>query len=706
MEDVASNTWAEALLWHLWQSTAFAGGVWLLTLMLRGNAARIRYRLWLMASLKFILPFSLLIMLGTRGASLAHFNHAQPRIATVVEGVAQPWLQVWMGGTANLAGAGAARSEAAKHANWLPLALPAAWAVGTLLLLGWWLKNWLALRALVRRGEPLTLADGTRALLIAENVEPGIVGIARPVLVLPRGIAERLSAEQLDAVIAHELSHMRRRDNLTAAVHMAVEAAFWFHPLVWWLGSRLVEERERACDEAVLEATRQPVAYAEGILNVCKFYVETPLRCVSEMTGSELKQRIARILSGKAARKLDLRRKALLTAAGVVTLAMPLMLGAARAARAAEGGPAQAASLSPAEKGGIAGTWQGTAELPNGRDSRFVLKITKDDKGALSATMYALDQMVGPPISGASVLFDGKTLHFVNNFPGLTYEGKMSVDGNSMSGTATQNGTFALVLECATPDTEWALPAPPPRLPAMAADAHPTFEVATIKPTAPGTQSFMFRIGGANLDVTNQTLNDLIKFAWQIQDKQIAGGPGWMATERWDIEAKPDTPGLPSNAQVREMLQKLLAERFALKAHEEKREMAAYVLTVGKDGPKLTKSADPLGMTGFTMGPLGVMHAGSASMEALAHILQSGILDRPVLDETGLSGQWDFTLKWAPDETQFVGMPVRVPSPGDEANALPPLFTAIQEQLGLKLAAEKADVPVVVIDHVEHPSVN
>jgi uncharacterized protein (TIGR03435 family) len=179
-----------------------------------------------------------------------------------------------------------------------------------------------------------------------------------------------------------------------------------------------------------------------------------------------------------------------------------------------------------------------------------------------------------------------------------------------------------------------------------------------------------------------------------------------LGTDRWDIEAKPDTPGQPSGEQMREMVQKLLAERFSLKVHEEKRMIPAYILTVGKDGPKLTKSANSAGLTGFTMGPLGVMHAGSATTGDLARILQNGILDRPVLDQTGLDGRWDFTLKWTPDESQFVGMPVAVPPSGDDANAPPPLFTAIQEQLGLRLEAQKADVPVLVIDHVDHPSAN
>jgi uncharacterized protein (TIGR03435 family) len=708
MSSAAWGSWMVPLLRHLWQSTVFAGGVWALALALRRNGAWLRYRLWMIASVKFLLPLSLLIAAGARLASLLPIERTQPRIATVVEGVSQPWLQAWPADAkTDFAVIGTAATAANPATNWLPVLLVGLWAAGTLLLLGRWTKSWLELRALVRRGEPMTLADGTPALLVAESVEPGIVGILRPVLVLPRGIAERLSAEQLEAVVAHELSHLRRRDNLTAALHMAVEAMFWFHPLVWWLGTRLVEERERACDEAVLEGTRRPFAYAEGILNVCKFYVEVPLSCVSGVTGSELKQRIARILSGQCVRKLDVRRKALLAAAGVLALGMPLMLGAARAARAPERGPAQAAAPSPVETGSITGTWQGTAHLPNGRDARFVLKITRDDKGALSATAYALDQMGGPPITGDSVHFEGGTLRFVNTFPGLTYEGKMSPDRNSISGTATQNGTFALVLERATPDTEWALPAPPPRTPPMAADAKPDVEVSTVKPTQPGTGAFMISMRGGELSVKNQTLNDLIKFAYEVQDRQIAGGAEWIATDRWDIEAKPDTPGMPSKAQVSEMVQKLLAERFALKVHEEKREMAAYVLTVGKDGPKLVKSTNPSGLTGFTMGPLGVMHAGSATTADLARVLQSGILDRPVIDETGLEGRWDFTLQWTPDETQFVGMPVRVPAaPADEANAPPPLFTAIQEQLGLKLEAQKADVPVVVIDHAERPSPN
>src|SRR5206468_6567516 len=129
-------------------------------------------------------------------------------------------------------------------------------------------------------------------------LEPGIVGVFHPVLLLPAGIAQRLTAQQLDAVFAHELCHVRRRDNLSSAIHMIAEALFWFHPLVWWIGARLVEERERACDEAVLRQGNDPHHYAEAILQVCRSYVEWPMPLVSGVTGSNIAARLKTIVSG------------------------------------------------------------------------------------------------------------------------------------------------------------------------------------------------------------------------------------------------------------------------------------------------------------------------------------------------------------------------------------------------------------------------
>jgi bla regulator protein blaR1 len=117
------------------------------------------------------------------------------------------------------------------------------------------------------------------------KLEPGVFGIRKPVLLLPEGIAECLTPEQLEAVLAHELCHFRRRDNLTGAIHMVVETIFWFHPLVWWIRARPVEERERACDDDVLNMVSDARVYAEGILNVCKFYLESPLVCIAGVPG-------------------------------------------------------------------------------------------------------------------------------------------------------------------------------------------------------------------------------------------------------------------------------------------------------------------------------------------------------------------------------------------------------------------------------------
>lgn len=367
----------------------------------------------------------------------------------------------------------------------------------------------------------------------------------------------------------------------------------------------------------------------------------------------------------------------------------------------------QAWAQTPTEKGGIVGTWQGTLHAPNGHNLRTVLKVTKDDKGALHAMFYSIDQS-GRGIQTSSVSFDSGTLKFGIEFIGLTYEGKMSADGNSISGTSTQGDhPLPLVFERATPATEWAMPAPPPRIPPMAADADPSFEVATIKPTKPGERGTYITVRGTDMVVVNFSLNDLAMFAYDLQKKEIIGGPDWMATEKWDINAKPDTPGQPNTKQLQTMIRKLLADRFALKFHKDQREMGAYVLTVGKNGPKMKQNTgNPNGLPGLFFGPIGTLHVMNATMEDFTGLMQSTVLDRPVVDKTGLTGRWDFTLKWTPDESQFVGMGWKMPPPSNAADAPPPLFTAIQEQLDLKLEAQKTQVPVLVIDHVDHPSPN
>ena len=333
-----------------------------------------------------------------------------------------------------------------------------------------------------------------------------------------------------------------------------------------------------------------------------------------------------------------------------------------------------------------------------------MVKISKTDSGALKAAWYSIDQS-GQSIPVAAVNFQDGVLKFTITVVNRSYEGKMSGDGKSIAGTWME-GTMpiSLLLERTTPDTAWPIPEPPKP---MAADANPSFEVATIKPSQPSRPGRAFLWRGNRFITFNTTLMALIGFAYNLQDKQVIGGEDWMSSEKFDIEAKPDTPGVPSREQLRVMVTKLLVDRFQLKFHDEKRGLPAYVLTAGKTGSKMTEDdSNPNGLPGLFFRNLGDLNVRNATMEDFVHLMQSGVLDRPVVDQTGLTGRWDFELKWTPDDSQFGGMGIRPPPPSDAPDAPPPLFTAIQEQLGLKLESQKAQVDVMVIDHVEHPSPN
>ena len=179
----------------------------------------------------------------------------------------------------------------------------------------------------MRLAAPSDLNGPVKVLYGPARFEPGIFGVFRPVLLLPEGITQRLSPAQLQAVLAHELCHVRRRDNLAMAIHMVVEALFWFHPLVWFIKARLIEEQERACDEEVLRLGGDPQVYAESILRICEFYLTSPLICVSGIAGSNLKKRIEDIMRNRVALKLSLSRALLLAVAAIVALAGPIMMG-------------------------------------------------------------------------------------------------------------------------------------------------------------------------------------------------------------------------------------------------------------------------------------------------------------------------------------------------------------------------------------------
>jgi uncharacterized protein (TIGR03435 family) len=693
-----NEIWTAALFNHIWQSTVVTFIAWLLAMALKNNQAGTRYWVWMIASVKFLLPFSLLVAAGESLRSSMAASTPRPELAAVMQQITQPFPQSSSFDVDTYSGA--ASGIAVHHGYFLPWVLVAVWLCGALAIVFSWGRLWLRMRSAVRAAEKIGLVDKIPILSSSRQLEPGVFGIFRPVLLLPEKISDRLSAAQLKAIIDHEMCHIRRRDNLAATLHMLVQAIFWFHPAVWWIQTRLLEERERACDEAVLQSGNEAELYAESILNVCKFYVESPLACVSGVTGSDLKRRIVRIMTGQVSRKLDLSRKLLLSAAAIAAVATPVVFGLVHITQVR----AQATAGNPAQD--IADTWQGT--LHAGRDLRIVAKISKADGGGYKAVFYSIDQG-GDGIPVSKVALDGTTVKFAITAINGSYEGKLSADGKTISGNWTQGpNPLPLAFTRATPETEWSIPPPAPKIPPMDANADPSFEVATIKPSKPDSPGKAIVVQGRRLHIINQPLDRLICFSYGVQDKQIVGLPEWANTTLYDIDAEPDGEGAPSDKQWKHMIQKLLADRFKLTLHHDKKEMSIYVLSVVKTGTKMTKSeGDPNGLPGlFFRGKLGDLGVRNANMGDFTHLLQEVVLDRPVIDQTELTGRFDFTLLWTPDDSQFSGVGAKIPPPADGSNAPPNLYTAIQEQIGLKLDATKAPADVLIIDHVEKPSEN
>ena len=333
------NSLAPAVGNHLWQSTLVAIAASVLTLALRRHMARTRYFLWLAASAKFLVPFSILISLGKLLAWRT--TAAAPDAATLwfaMEPIGRPFALA----TPTPAPNHLVTSASANPTPWLPW-LAVVWLAGFIGVLLLWVVRWCRISeamkwaALLSEGRELEILrrvermGGLRnpidLLLSRVSLEPGIFGISRPVLLWPEGISKHLQDSQLEAILAHEVWHVRRRDNLFAALHMLVEAVFWFYPPVWWLGSRLVDERERACDEEVVAAGSDRQVYAESILKVCEFCLGSPLPCVAGVTGADLKKRMVHIMNDRILHKLDFARKLMLTAAAFLAIAVPITFG-------------------------------------------------------------------------------------------------------------------------------------------------------------------------------------------------------------------------------------------------------------------------------------------------------------------------------------------------------------------------------------------
>lgn len=230
--------------------------------------------------------------------------------------------------------------------------------------------------------------------------------------------------------------------------------------------------------------------------------------------------------------------------------------------------------------------------------------------------------------------------------------------------------------------------------------ARPAFEVASIRPSEPGTSPGLSLAEGGRLAVHGFTVKSLIQLAWHVRDVQVSGGPVWISNSGFDVVAKGDPAA--TDDQFRQMVQALLADRFLLVLHREMRVLPVYVLVLGKDAPKVRESSESSRPNVKTT--KGLIDATKIRLTILAQLL-SASLDRPVLDQTGLAGRYDFRLEWTPDDIQGeLGVAAEAPvAPGAGG---PSIFTAVQEQLGLRLQVDKGPVEVLVIDKVERPSAN
>lgn len=591
---------------HLWQSTVF----WLLAAALaiafRKSRARVRFWFWLSASLKFLVPFSPLLSLGSH---LAPGPEARNAAATPIAAVAM--LQISEPFPDRLA---TTPSEDPQR-NWIADGIFGLWLCGFATVAVVRVRRYSRIRAAVHASRSLELSLPVAVRATPAMLEPGVFGLWRPILLLPEDIMQRLTPAQFEGVVAHELCHIRRRDNLTASIHMVVEALFWFHPLVWWIGARLVEERERACDEAALSLGSEPFDYAEGILSVCKSYLESPSRSFAGVTGSDLKKRIHAILSGQVAADLTLGRKMLLASLAILAFSSPLIIGVIDA-------PLIRAQSSPRAEFEVASIKRCTGDVPPGGRG-----------GGL------------PSIS----------------------PGRMTLNCQSVQGLITA--------------------------------------------------AYVLYANGGNFD------------RMKLHLIPIEGGPGWIASEQYTINAKAEDS---ATAYMMEgpLLQTLLENRFKLKIHRETREIPVYNLGVAKGGPKLKPfqegSCTPMPPIDFTKaperlialppgqsycqvyggaaGPNFAVHGQGISLDDFANVFLSDG-QRPVVNKTGIKGEFEIYFQFGLDDASRQRMTDLTGNDPGEPTA-PSVFTAIQEQLGLKLEPAKGKGEFLVIDHVERPDEN
>ena len=493
-----------------------------------------------------------------------------------------------------------------------------AWLAGVLLLLarvfaGWWRVRRLHQRALLSlRSSRQHAADRiagrlglVRAIRIVElsGVDvPLVVGCLRPIVVLPIAAMAQLSAAQVEAILAHELAHVRRHDYIVNLMQTLAETLLFYHPAIWWLSARIRDEREHCCDDVAIAVCGDAAGYAAALTEL-EAWRNGELSLAAAATGGSLLNRVHRIL-----------------------------------------------------------------------------RVEISDDSRMSPLAFGL--------------------------VALAVGGAMGVD------LLAQN----------TPAES------------------PKFEVASVRPNTSGDNKEMFQIlPGGRYNAINIPPRLLIINSYGLQEQQLVGAPPWISSERFDIVAKAEgelgppvsRDGGPSQLQL--MVRALLEDRFKLKVHREPREVPIYSLVLarpdGRLGTGLTASTidcEALVAARRRGGPppdvpkpgerpqcgawvgFGELTAGGQPLLELVSLL-SATVGRSVVDRTGLKERYDITLRWTPDRVlqrgagATAGDPIRVNGVEIDPNG-PSIFTAIQEQLGLKLESERGTVEALVIDHIERPT--
>jgi GWxTD domain-containing protein len=333
------------ILDHLWQSTLFSLAAFLLVQAFRNNRAQVRYGIWLTASVKFLVPFPLMIIAAGSYVGLSSSTAIRGPLF-LIDQVAQPFHVARPPLDASGLGSAAIAS------------IVAVWACGVALICVRWVRSWKHARRILRESICSTedrVAAALRRLGAGDlpvyttrhRIDPGVFGIFRPVILLSEAVSGALDDDELEGVLAHEVTHVRRRDNVIAALQQLIQAIFWFHPLVWGIGVRLLEERERVCDEAALKRVQEPQTYARAILRMCEISAETRLPCVAGIGRTSLRKRIEDIMMNRTGIDMGIGRKCLLVIAAIAAVMLPLAAGIVATARHSELPPLAVARLSP-----------------------------------------------------------------------------------------------------------------------------------------------------------------------------------------------------------------------------------------------------------------------------------------------------------------------------------------------------------------------